>query len=164
MDSLISTFHIDWQIILAQLVNFAIVFFVLYRFALKPLKKLMDERSQTIASGLQNAEKQEELLKASQLEYDKTLTKARAEAQEIMKEVKKDADLKRAELLEKAQGEVSVMIANGKKQLESDKTKMLEDAKKEIVSIIMSATEKIVGESITGKVEQKLVEDSIKNI
>ena len=58
MDSLISTFHIDWHLIVAQLVNFAVVILVLWRFALKPLGKLMDERGQTIAGGLENAKKQ----------------------------------------------------------------------------------------------------------
>ena len=48
--------------ILAQIINFAVVFFVLYKFALKPLKKLMDERSATISGGLDNAKKQEEHL------------------------------------------------------------------------------------------------------
>ena len=56
MDSLISTFHIDWHLIVAQLVNFAVVILVLWRFALKPLGKLMDERGQTIAGGLENEE------------------------------------------------------------------------------------------------------------
>ncbi len=43
MESIISTFHIDWKIIIAQAVNFAVVFIVLYIFALKPLSKLMAE-------------------------------------------------------------------------------------------------------------------------
>ena len=42
-------------------------------FRTKPLKKLMDERGETIAGGLDNAKKQAELLKAQQAEYDKAL-------------------------------------------------------------------------------------------
>ena len=48
----------------------------------------MDERSATISGGLDNAKKQEELLQAQQTEYDAVLSKARAEAQNIMKDVK----------------------------------------------------------------------------
>ena len=62
MDSLITTFHIDWKMIIAQLINFVVVFFVLYRYALKPLAKLMEERGTTIEDGLKNADKQKELL------------------------------------------------------------------------------------------------------
>ncbi len=164
MDSLITTFHIDWKIIIAQLVNFAIVFAVLYFFALKPLKKLMDERSETIKGGLDNAEKQKELLVAQEKEYADALATARAEAAVMLKEAKKDTEAYRAEMMEKALADVANTVANGKKQIEADKAKMIEDAKKEIVAIVMQATEKVLGEVATGKVETKLVEESIKNI
>ncbi len=164
MDSLISTFHIDWHLIVAQAINFAIVIAVLYFFALKPLKKLMDERGATIAGGLENAEKQKELLAKQKEDYDAALADARAKAAEMMKEVKKDADAKRAELMEKAQADVVATIDSGKKQLESEKQKMMEEAKKELVAIVMGATEKVLGTVAEGKVETKLVEESIKNI
>ena len=164
MDSLITTFHIDWKMIIAQLINFAVVFFVLYRYALKPLKKLMEERGATIESGLQNADKQKELLALQQAEYDATLAKARAEAAALMKEVKKDAELRRTEMLDQTRAEVVEMFESGRKQLAADKQKMLDEAKKELVSMVMSATEKVLGDAVTTKVESKLVEDSIKNI
>lgn len=164
MDSLISTFHIDWHLILAQLINFAIVFFVLYKFALKPLKKLMDERSASIASGLDNAKKQEELLKAQEEEYNKTLAKARIEAQNLLKEVKKEAEEKRAQILASAQEESKMIFENGKKQLNDEKTKMLDDAKKELVSLVVDATAKVLGDNVSGKIEENLVQKSINEI
>ena len=164
MDSLITTFHIDWKIIIAQLINFVIVFAVLYYFALKPLAKLMDERSRTIEGGLQNADKQKELLAAQQAEYDATLSRARTEAANLMKEVKKDAEKKRAELLAAAQEESKGVLAAGKKQLLAEKEKMLDEAKKELVSLVVKATERVVSSTVTGPVETKLVEDSIKQI
>lgn len=164
MESLITTFHIDWKIIIAQLVNFAVVFAVLYFAALKPLKKLMDERGKTIADGLQNADKQKELLAAQQAEYDATLAKARTDAAALMKDVKADVEKRRAELLAAAQGEAKAILDNGKKMLESEKQQMLAEAKKELVSLVVSATEKVVGKTVAGPVETKLVEESIKQI
>ena len=164
MDSLITTFHIDWRIIVAQLINFAVVFAVLYYFALKPLKKLMDERGKTIEGGLQNADKQKELLAAQQAEYDATLSRARTDAANLMKEVKADAEKRRAELLAAAQGESAAVLESGKKQLQAEKQKMLDEAKKELVSLVVAATERVVSSTVTGPVETKLVEDSIKQI
>ncbi|MFA5934063.1 MAG: F0F1 ATP synthase subunit B [Candidatus Paceibacterota bacterium] len=164
MQELISTFHIDWKLLIAQAVNFGIVFTALYFFAVKPIRKLMDERSGTIAGGLENAKKHEDLLRAQEVEYESTLVKARAEASLIMKDVKKDAEQKRAEIIEKAQADSMAIFEAGKKQLNSEKQKMLDDAKKELVSLVMNATEKVLGESVNGKVESKLVEESIKSI
>ncbi len=164
MDSLVSTFHIDWHLIIAQLVNFAVVFFVLWYFALKPLKKLMDERGKTIEGGLENAKKQEELLAASKADYEAAIQKANADAAAKMKEAKRDLEAYRAAEMEKAQASVAETIAAGKKQLEAEKAKMVDEAKKEIVSIVMSATERVLGQVAEGKIDQKLVEESIKNI
>ncbi len=164
MDSLISTFHIDWHLIVAQGINFIVVLLVLYFFALKPLSKLMDERGKTIAGGLDNAKKQEELLAAQKAEYDATLAQARKEASEIMNEVKKDAEAKRSDIIAKADADSKAIFEAGKKNLEAEKAKILTDAKTELVNLVVSATEKVMGEVATGKIDMKIVENSIKEI
>lgn len=151
MESIISTFHIDWKIILAQAVNFLIVFLVLYFFALKPLKKLMAERSDKIARGVNDAKTNAELLVTTKAEYDAALAKARAEAQTIFNEGRKKADAKRAEMVEEAKTEVKNLIDSGKKTLEAQKVKMVEEARKEIVSLAMVATKKLLEKSETGQ-------------
>ncbi len=144
MDSIISTFHIDWKIIIAQAINFGIVLAVLYFFALKPIKKLMAERSEKIEGGLKDAKQNAELLKATEKEYNDVLAKARIEAHDIFQAGKVQAEESKKAILAKTQVEVEAMIASGKVALESEKTKMLEEAKKEIVSLVVKATEKLL--------------------
>ena len=144
MESIINTFHIDWKIIIAQAVNFAIVFVVLYFFALKPLNKLMAERSEKIAKGVHDAKHNAELLVTTKSEYEAALSKARAEAATIFQEGRKKSEAKRAEMLAEAKSDVERLIANGKKTLEAEKIKMVDEARKEIVSLAMEATKKML--------------------
>lgn len=144
MDSIINTFHIDWKIIVAQAINFAIVFTVLYIFALKPLGKLMKERTDKIARGVHDAKTNAELLVATKAGYDEALAKARREAQTILEEGKKAAQAKHAEILEAGKAEVAALISSGKKTLEAEKVRMVEEAKKEIVSLVVQTTKKIL--------------------
>ena len=144
MDSFIETFHIDWKIIIAQSINFIVVLFVLYFLLVKPLKKMMKERTETITGGLNDAKVNKELLLKTQKEYDDVLIKAREEAHIIFQEGKKEAEEKKKEMVEKAGLEVEQMIINGKKVLESEKAKMVEEAKNEIVSLVVKATEKLL--------------------
>ena len=144
MDSFIETFHIDWKIIIAQGINFTIVLFVLYFLIVKPLKKLMKERSETISGGLNDAKVNAELLLNTKKEYDQIITKARTEAHTIFQEGKTEAESKKAEMIENAKKEVEIMISNGKKMLESEKAKIIEEAKKEIVSLVVLSTEKLL--------------------
>lgn len=144
MESIITTFHIDWKIIIAQLINFAIVLLVLYLFALKPLKKLMSEREEKIRKGVEDANENVKLIEQTKQEYDEVLNKARAEANNLFKEGKREAEARKAEIITQAQKEVDSMILNGKKVLETEKLKIVEEAKKEIVSLTVKATEKIL--------------------
>ncbi len=144
MESIISTFHIDWKIIVAQAVNFGIVFVVLYLFALKPLTKLMAERAEKIGKGVDDAKKNEAMLKATKAEYDEMLAKARVEANKIFQEGKKEGEIKKSEMIEKGKVELASMIENGKKAMQADKVKAVEDARKEIASLAILAAEKIM--------------------
>ena len=48
MDTIIESFHVDFKLLIAQAINFLIVFLVLYYFVFKPLLKVMKERSEKI--------------------------------------------------------------------------------------------------------------------
>ena len=158
MESIISTFHIDWKIIIAQAVNFAVVFVVLYIFALKPLSKLMAERSEKISKGMDDAKTNAKLLEETRAEYEAALVKARSEANKIFQDGKKEAEAKKVIMLEDAKKEVASVIENGKKTLEAEKVKMVEEAKKEIIALAMQATEKLVG-SKEGSTNEKTVKE-----
>lgn len=144
MDSFIETFHIDWKIIVAQAVNFIVVLLVLNFLIVKPLKKLMKERSTNIEGGLKDAAKNAELLKNTKKEYEDVMIKAKAEAHVIFQTGKLEAEEKKKEMMENAKLEVENMISNGKKLLEGEKIKIIEEAKKDIVSLVVQATEKLL--------------------
>lgn len=160
MESLISTFHIDWKIIIAQVINFGIVFAVLYIYALKPLSKLMAERSEKIAKGISDAKSNADVLMNTQKEYDETLRKARMEAQKVFDEGKKEATAKKEQMLNDARLEVENIIAGGKKTLEAEKAKMVEEAKREIATLVISVSEKVLGD----KIDKDQAEKSLKEL
>ena len=155
MDSFIETFHIDWMTILAQTINFIIVLFVLNFLAIKPLKKIMADRTANIEKGLDDAKKNAETLKNTEKEYELIISKARKEAQVIFENGKNEAEAKKTEIIEKAKKEVESMIENGKQVLESEKIKILDEAKKDIVNLVVKSTEKIL--------ETKGDDDNINN-
>ena len=50
MEALISTFHIDWKLMIAQIINFVLVFFLAIYFVakLKPLRKTIEEKKRKL--------------------------------------------------------------------------------------------------------------------
>lgn len=146
MQEFIETFHIDWMAMLAQVLNFGLVFLALYMLAAKPLRNMIRERGEEIAKGLSDAKLNAETLNATKEEYEKALAKARTEANALFEAGKKEANEEREKLIASANAEVAQMIENGKKTLEAEKIKMVNDAKNEVASLVISATEKILQE------------------
>ena len=146
MDSIIETFHIDWKTIIAQAVNFGIVFVVLYIFALKPLGKLMKERSEKIEGGLSDAKKSNELLQQATAEYEKNTLKLKQIAIEERRELNKELEQLKAEHLETIKADNDEWVKKRKEQLEVDKKILVDSAYNEIVMIATAMAEKIMNE------------------
>jgi F-type H+-transporting ATPase subunit b len=159
MEGIIETFHIDWKMIVAQAINFGIVVAVFYFFALKPLTKLMAERSERIAKGLEDAKTNKALLEKTDTDYKEALAKARIEAQNIFEAGKKEAEAKKSEMLENARREVEQMLEGGKKSLEAEKSKMINDARNEVAALVVNATEKVLGQKLGSHFDEKAVKE-----
>jgi len=160
MDSFIETFHIDWKIMIAQAINFGVVLVIFYLFALKPLKKVMSERSARIEKGLVDAKHSSEMLAITQKEADDIVSKARLDAHDIWKDAKDQAETKRNEMIDEAREEVQAMITSTKKVLEDEKVKIIDEAKKEIVSLVVRATEKLLEDDL----DKSFVKKQLKHI
>lgn len=159
MDSFIETFHIDWKLMLAQAINFGLVFFAFYYLANKPLSKLIKDRKSEIQTGLEDGKKNAELLKQTEASYQEALAKARAEADSMYKQAKKEATANKIKMIEDAKEEVAQMIESGKKTLEAEKVKMVNEAKKEIVTLVIKSTEKVLGAKVDASYSDRVTKE-----
>lgn len=162
MEELIKTFHIDIKLIIAQAVNFGIVLLVLWKFAYKPILKTLNDRSSKIEKGIQDAENSQIKLAEMEKKEKEVLLKAREEAQKIIQQAEKTAlqNAKDLEIVAKVQSEKT--LEDAKKQIEQEKNKSVKEAKSEIAELVMSATEKIIGEKMDSNKDKELIEKAIK--
>jgi len=164
MDSIISIFHIDWQIMAAQIVNFAIVVAVLWFFAFKPLNKKMGERTKTIQKSLDDARQITNELQETEQKKMETLRQSRQEAQKIVEEATVLARGEKDRYLALAKNEVEKVIAEGKERLKSEEARMIRDVKIQSAELVTMMTEKVLAKISDKKVSDKLVNDAIKEI
>jgi F-type H+-transporting ATPase subunit b len=162
MESLISTFHIDIRLLLAQLVNFAIVFSVLYFFAFKPLVKVMAERTTKIDKSLKDAEEIENRLALTEKDRHEIISAAKKQANVIMEEANKLGEERKAELLVKAKEEIGVVINSEKAKLATEKAVTLKELKKEVADLVVLSVEKLLGDKITSDKDNDLIKKLIK--
>ena len=164
MEELIKTFHIDWKLLIAQIVNFAIVLLVLWRYALKPLTALMDKRSKEIAKSLDDAKVIEVNLAKSRKEKEEIILTAKKEAQTIIEQSRLQGQKQGQELLEKSKEDVQAVITEAKRQIVQEKEKMLETVKQEVGSLVIEATAKVFKELANEDLDEKMVKNMLVSL
>jgi F-type H+-transporting ATPase subunit b len=94
----------------AQVVNFLIIGWVIYRFLLKPLLATMQARREKIAEGLADAERAKAALDDAARERDRILQEASAEAFRLLQNAREEAERLRAASLERAGHDAERMV------------------------------------------------------
>ncbi|MEY4745357.1 MAG: F0F1-type synthase subunit b, F-type H+-transporting ATPase subunit b [Candidatus Parcubacteria bacterium] len=153
---------IDGKLFLAQLVNFGIVLFVMWKWVYKPLLKVMDERASKIEQGLKDAEAAASARRKAEDEGSGLIAEARKGAKAIMDEAVAAAETERQESARRARAEVEKIVGQGRDQLAAEKRKMVAEAKAEVGALVALAAEKILGEKIDPAKDAKLIDRAIK--
>lgn len=162
MDELIKTFHIEVNLLVAQMVNFAIVLFVLYRFAYKPVLKTLNSRTNKIEKGLADADAAGKKLEEIVEKEKEVMVNAKKEAQEIIKTAEEQAKANSMSIVLEARNQSEKLLVSAKSQIEQEKNKMLAEVKGEIANLVVLATEKIIGEKLDKEKDKDLIEKAIK--
>jgi F-type H+-transporting ATPase subunit b len=162
MESLISTFHVDLKLFIAQLINFAIVFSVLYFFAFKPLVKTMADRSEKIDKSLKNADAIKKRLALTEKEREDIISAAKKQANLIIEEANKRGEEKRGEMIVKAKEEIGQVINTEKEKLIRDKAETLKEIKTEVAELVVMTVEKLLNEKMTGDKDRELIKKMVK--
>lgn len=164
MDELVKTFHIDWKLLVAQIVNFTIVLAVLWHFALKPLNKVMNKRTTDIEQSLKNAEEVEKKLKQAAEAKDRIVIDAKKEAQVIMEKSSQDAEKIKNDKLQETRTEMEKIVAKTKAELASEKEKMVSEAKAEVGGLVIKASSKIVGKNLDSESNRQIIKETVSQV
>lgn len=162
MDELIKIFHIDWKLMLAQLINFAIVVGILWKLALKPLLKIMDERADKISASLDQAKQIETELKALDEKRAAADLKAKAEAQVIIKEAQAVAEAKRQELMVQVKEETARTLEQAREALIAEQAKAMAAVRQQAARLVTQAVTKILTKVPAGTIDKELIESAIQ--
>lgn len=160
----LGTLGIEPKLFIAQLVNFGLILLVLWKFAYKPLLKIMDERASKIEQGLKDAEASGKARTLAEEEKANIVAEARKSAKEIMDLAAIAAEKERSEGSARAKAEVEKIVSQGREQMRSEQSKMLSEAKAEVGMLVAMAAEKVLKGKIDAKADAGLIAEAIKEV
>jgi F-type H+-transporting ATPase subunit b len=149
-------FHLELVPFLAQLFNFLIIAFILWRFLVRPLMATMRTRRETIVKGLEDAEKARKALEDASAERAKILQEASAEAYKLLEGARAEADRLRAAALERAALDAARVTAEAMATIDLERQAM----EREVQGLSLQLSGRILETAVEGlftDAEKKLV-------
>jgi F-type H+-transporting ATPase subunit b len=152
-------------LIIWTLLAFLIVFFILKKFAWKPILESMNKREEGIADSLATAEKIKLEMSQMKSENEALLVKAREERAQMLKEAKETKDKIINEAKEQAKVETNKIIADAQSVINQQKMAALTDLKNQVGILVIEVSEKILRRELSNKDEQeKYIKQLAENV
>ena len=145
--------------------TFAILLFVLRRFAWKPILGAVGDREDSIRKALSEAENARKEMQNLQADNERILKEARAEREGMLKEAREMRDKIVSDAKEQAKVEADKMVKQAQDTIESERKAAVSDIKNQVANLSVEIAEKVLKEQLANKDKQlKLVEDMLGDI
>ena len=161
---LLDKLGINWKLLIAQLINFVILFAILSKFVFAPMSKFLRERADKIAKSLQDAKEIEERMRKTVEERERIVVSARSEAERIIGDATKAGTALHAEAEAKIKATTESMITSAKTEIAELRRAELTAARAEIADLVVAAAERVLGEEVSPKWEKKKVEELVATV
>lgn len=153
---------LDIKLLLAQVVNFLVLLFVLKKFLYRPILKVLDERKKKIEDSLANAEKiNKELVKLEE-EKAKILKAAQTEAVKLIAEEKKFAEEQKEKIIEEAKMKAVEEVAKGNVLAKQELDKAKKELREEVLKLTEVMTRKVLSRGLSDKEKHELIKKAIE--
>lgn len=160
--SVAAMFGLNFKLFLAQLINFAVVLFVLWKWVFKPVANALTDRTAKIEKSLLDAKQITEDKETFESWKNAEMGKVRQEASGIITLAKQEAEAVRQKITDQTKQEQGKIILQTQAQLELEKQKAVAEVKGQIADIVVIASEKILKEKLTDKKDQELIKQALE--
>lgn len=134
--------------LIAEIVAFLLVVFLLYRYVWPYLRRMMEQRQDAVQEQVDASEEAARRLREAEERYESALAEAHAEAARIRDDSRADAQRIREELREQAEREVERIRQRGEEQLAAQREQTVRHLRAEIGGLSMQLAERLVVESL----------------
>ena len=164
IEQIARTFGVDWPHLIAQTISFSIVCLLLYRFAYRPILKVLGERRRLIAEGLANSEKIKAELARTETARQEAIAQANAQAAQLVEEARGAAARLREQETRKAMAAAEQIVVKAHEAAVQDHDKMLAELKREVGRLVVDTTAAVTGKILTTEDQRRLAEETARQL
>ncbi|MEO6902782.1 MAG: F0F1 ATP synthase subunit B [Bacteroidia bacterium] len=148
---------INWFTVIAQIVNFLILVWLLKRYLYKPILKAIDDREKKITSKIEDANKKEADAKKEREEFEKKNTDFDKQKKELMNKAVEEVNTKREDLLEKAKKDAGDLRKKLEDIVKEEQGHLADEITRRTKTEVFSIAKKMLKELADSNLEEKIV-------
>ena len=164
VQEIFNEFGVNWTLFISQCIAFLVVALALKKFAYGPVLKVLEDRKQRIAEGIENADKIKAELADTQEEKDRILSEANDKAQELIEEARSAAEKVGEAKTQDAVNQAEEIIRKAREATEADREKMMSELKAEIGRLVVETTVKVSGKVLDDDDQKRLIDEANKEL
>jgi len=157
-----SSLGINLPLLVAFLINFAVLFILLKIFLYKPILKMLDERAKKTQEGMELAEATKKEYEQAKAEVQRQIEKGRQEAQAIITQATQVGEKLKGESREEAAKQAQMIIDRTRAELATERDQLVGRLRKEFVDISIAAAEKVIKETLDKEKHRRLIEETLQ--
>ena len=161
MDGL-ESLGINIPTLIAQIVNFALLFGLLYLFAYKPVMRMLDERSQRIKESMEQTEYIKEQADRAEEEAKKKIDEASKEGQEVIARAVRTGEEMRQQAQQEARQDAESLIARARSEIQRERDEAIDELRTEFADLTIQAAEKVIDRSLDKEAHRELIEKTLE--
>ena len=159
MGGFFEAFQVDVWKLAFQVINFLILLYLLNRFLFKPVLARLDERSEKISRGLEDAETAARDRELARAEREAAVSEARKEASEMIANANKIATDTRNEILSEARSEAEKVTTRAREEIVAEKDRAMAELRAQVADLALAAAGRLVRSEMDGPTQRRLVEE-----
>jgi F-type H+-transporting ATPase subunit b len=161
MDQAIEALGLNLGQLIAQIANFFVLLVILRLTLYKPILKMLDERKQRIAEGLNAAELARAEAAQAQANIEAQLAEGRKQGQEIVANAQQIAARIQAEAREQATKDRDASLERARAEIQLERDRAISELRGEFAEITVSAAEKVIGQSLDRTAHQRIIDEAL---
>jgi F-type H+-transporting ATPase subunit b len=164
IEQIARTFGVDWPHLIAQMISFCIMCFLLYRFAYGPVLQMLANRRRLIAESLANTDKVKAELARTETQRKEVMAQANAQATQFIEEARAAADVLLKQETKKAIAAAEEIMLKAHQAAAQDHARMLAELKQEVGRLVVQTTSAVTGKILTTDDQRRLAQETAEQL
>ena len=152
------------SLIFWEIITFAILLFLLYRYVYPPIRDQIQRRQSEIEQAIDEAQKTRSEARELLAEYRRQIEEARVEARQILDEARKQGESQRERAKREAREEGERIIQRAREEIERERDAALRELRHEVADMVIVATERLIGHELDRDGHERLISEALDNL